>query len=929
MSTYLFVLLFSPSFAQQTAQVNDFETQIELRHWEINAGKPSLVSEGVTHGKNALQIEFDPKAKYSPAYMYWNRVRKDWSPYDALVIDVFNPNGRPIKGYILIADQAWKDNRSSYWNRHNGNTSFPPGKSQWVISVHGIYRGEAGNRNNDVKRNIDPDSIVRMDLGFGGRGEEGRVILDNIRFVKIARPAGIWAFDFGPPSQPTMLGWSAVSNATRFSTKSKFGWLNQNPWQGAARDTTFGTPLTQDFCAASGYNFRIDTGDGEYKVMVIYENSGYWGGEQSKHSSRRILVNGKQVWQEIREHGSAHALFRFEDVEPVGVDIWDTYMAAELVKPVTFNASAKNGSLTLRFEADKTWGSKISGIAIHKVGDADSATWLSGQMDALATEFRRKAANLDERKETPAEWRKQDLIVWPVTLEETVTPHSVPQQLPNTPSVTRTVARGEFEPFCIAVRPTKTFKDCRLVLSPFKGPGQLDAKVQVVRYNTSRGFGNIAYHIRPHSLRDQKQIDLPADITRQLIVTANVSTAAAPGDYAASLDIVGSNNSKLVSVPLHLKVVPVVINRESDYTMGFFGLMPPGLLNKDERWQNLEETLVLLKEHGMNGVCGGPSWTLTGWNNGEPQIDYGEVDRFFALLRKHGFKKAINGYGGLRFRGLHHRYEKGKEAAKVEKESGMPYEEAFLKAWEAVHKHARQNHWATIFYAMCDETRVREVAERELAFMKLMSKASDKFPETVRTSGSYSVHFRTRPQDKEDLLYWHQRYFENLDINSLNNHDQTVMDEANRLGREIHIYNQGRSRYSFGLYQWSEFRKGVTARWQWHLNILHGYQFFDLDGREPDNAMICYGRKGIYPTIHFERCREGAEDFYLYSTLWKLIQIAKERTGTPKTTAAIAAAELLLEGALSKVKINQRKRPDGFDPDKFKLKVLDAIQSLQ
>jgi hypothetical protein len=53
------------------------------------------------------------------------------------------------------------------------------------------------------------------------------------------------------------------------------------------------------------------------------------------------------------------------------------------------------------------------------------------------------------------------------------------------------------------------------------------------------------------------------------------------------------------------------------------------------------------------------------------------------------------------------------------------------------------------------------------------------------------------------------------------------MEEARRLGKAVHIYNQGRTRYSFGMYQWSEYRKGVQARTEWHLNILHGYQFFD------------------------------------------------------------------------------------------------------
>ncbi len=34
---------------------------------------------------------------------------------------------------------------------------------------------------------------------------------------------------------------------------------------------------------------------------------------------------------------------------------------------------------------------------------------------------------------------------------------------------------------------------------------------------------------------------------------------------------------------------------------------------------------------------------------------------------------------------------------------------------------------------------------------------------------------------------------------------------------------------------------------QWHLLALHGYQFFDLDGREPDTAMINWTSQGIVP----------------------------------------------------------------------------------
>jgi hypothetical protein len=261
----------------------------------------------------------------------------------------------------------------------------------------------------------------------------------------------------------------------------------------------------------------------------------------------------------------------------------------------------------------------------------------------------------------------------------------------------------------------------------------------------------------------------------------------------------------------------------------------------------------------------------------------------------------------------------------VEQASGLAYETALMRCWQAVDRHARQEQWPTILYAMCDETRVREQAEQELEFMQLMSRVSQTVPGTVRTSGSYSVDFGRRPTDRDDLLYWHQRFFEVLDISSLNLHGESVMEEAKRLNREIHIYNQGVTRYSFGLYQWSEYRKGVRARWQWHLNILHGYQFFELDGREPDTAMIRYGRRALYPTIEFERCREGAEDFYLCQTLWNAARKAGGRAAHGEEARSAAGVLTAWE---SRIRLGQRTPPSGFDADAVKADMIRALERL-
>jgi len=861
-------LLAKAASGQDSQVLCDFEEPAQLRLWEVNSGTPQLVSENPLQGRQSLQIAFDPKAQYHGAYLSSFRLPKDWSAYDALVVDVLNPTADPIDATLLVADREWEQSGRSYWNRHNSGRSFPPGRTEWIIPIRGLYRGEAGSRNNDIPRNIDPDSIVRVDFGFGGRGKTGRVVIDHLRLVKTAPAENVHAFDFGPNDQAETLGWTSVAPETRYDPERGYGWGPQGgtPWPGSARDTTFGGSLLQDFCEGGGYRFRVDVPAGIYRATVWFENSGYWGGEQASHGERKILHGRAVAWSETRPDGPAHALYRFENIEPIGVDLWDTYMADEVARPAIFDLEVANDGLQLAFQADAPWGCKIAAMAVYRVGDAEAARWLQVQLQKIADEFRGRALCLDPPAEdfTPdPAWKAAGLAAWPVDIEDDVAPHTIPAPrvsedrshltaglaAPQELKLSRLALRGEFEPFCLAIRPLRDAGECSLQLEPFQGPGSVAANTSVVWYNTSRDFGKVAYRIRPHTLREQSTVDLREGVTREIVVTALVPREAAAGVYRGALRIVNQAGKSLLHVPLELAVSSAVLNRETDFLMGYFGLTPPNLVPADQRDRILDETLQMLRSHGMNAVSGGPALRLTGWKEGRPEIDFHQVDRFVERLKANGLGRAVNGYGGLRFAGLHDGYTKGQTGRKVEQQSGLAYPEALRRAWQAVDAHARQAGWPLIYYAMCDETRVRQVAEEELEFMNWMAEVSRAFPNTVRTSGSYSVSFHRRPDNLDDMLTWHQRFFEALDVSSLNGHDPTVMAEAEKLGKEIHIYNQGRTRYSFGLYQWSEYRKGVLARWQWHLNILHGYQFFDLDGREPDTAMICYGRERIYPTI--------------------------------------------------------------------------------
>ena len=218
-------------------------------------------------------------------------------------------------------------------------------------------------------------------------------------------------------------------------------------------------------------------------------------------------------------------------------------------------------------------------------------------------------------------------------------------------------------------------------------------------------------------------------------------------------------------------------------------------------------------------------------------------------------------------------------------------------------------------YEMTDEPRVLDQARPQVELMKLYREHAP----WVDIGGSYSVEWHK--SSPFDLAV--QDIFKTLNWSALNLHTQDDLDMAKKLGKGLHVYNQGRSRYSFGAYQFAEWRKGVQGRMQWHLLALHGYQFFDLDGREPDTAMINWGKAGVIPTIHLARCREGDDDFRYAVTLYNL---ATKKADTPAGKAALE----WLDGGIRAIGIGQNKRPPGFMEDEaFRITCIDHIRKLR
>jgi hypothetical protein len=671
--------------------------------------------------------------------------------------------------------------------------------------------------------------------------------------------------------------------------------------------------------------FIADVPNGKHHVWIVFDDCGYWGGEAATHNRRSITAEGKEAWIDDRgDAGPNDYLYRFENIDPKpGDDLWDLYLR-DLFKPARFCVDITDGQLNLQFASDAPWSCKVAAMIIYPdANKAEAEKWVANVEERNKQEFRGRAVYMGTQPNAlniPADAVKVGYWMGIPTLDETITfndapgkPLAVASELFN-----RQAVAGQKVSFSAAIRPLKDFGDAKLVASDLKGPvGTIlaaNVDLRYVHHSTSRDFNDIAYTIMPATLRklEGRTLKLSKDLTRQFWITVNVPKDAQPGAYTGDVKIAFDGNN--IPVPISVEVLDFALN-EPDYSFGFLGTAVPNTLKGEKKSAAMRELLLLLKENGMNSLAGGPSVPFKGLKaDGTPDLDFAATDEYFKLLRECGFTKEIYNYGGPGVTGLHDGYVIGSTGKAWEEKTGKSFKELLKIVWSAVKEHGERNNWLPVVHVFTDEPRTVESARAQVELMKAYREAVP----FVKIGGLYSVHWGDR---EIDLAI--QDIFKTLAWSGLNKHVQTDLDKAKEFGREIYIYNQANSRYGFGAYQWAEMSKGVKGRIQWALLALHGYQYFSLDGREPDTAMINWGRNEIYPTIYLQRCREGADDFRFAVTLANL---AEQKKGILESMAA----KEFLESVSKKIGVGQTYRPEGFmNDDTFRRNCIEHIKNLR
>ena len=153
--------------------IADFENKHELKQW---SGKNLTISnEYVLTGLYSMKVELSAETKYSGFTL--KHMPSNWSNYQYLLINIYNPNPETLKLSAKITDFEHDINNQAYNNRYN-QTIMLAG-NQWTK----VKIKLADIKNAPKKRKLDLSQMSQLGLFTLGLTENRMIYLDSITLI--------------------------------------------------------------------------------------------------------------------------------------------------------------------------------------------------------------------------------------------------------------------------------------------------------------------------------------------------------------------------------------------------------------------------------------------------------------------------------------------------------------------------------------------------------------------------------------------------------------------------------------------------------------------------------------------------------------------------------------------------------------------------
>ena len=417
-------------------------------------------------------------------------------------------------------------------------------------------------------------------------------------------------------------------------------------------------------------------------------------------------------------------------------------------------------------------------------------------------------------------------------------------------------APGEYEPVAFAVRPKERLTAVTVRAGDLKGDAGVIPAANV-RLRSVEG-----YHGKDRDILMDlgHPWDMPAWSKELFWATVRVPEDARPGLYRGAVTVTSGEKSVAV-LQLELEVLPIKLE-EPPFALGYNYSSP-----KDAA--ALAAHLADMREHGMTTVA-----PLYNFHLPILDDDTSELGAFIEAYKKAGFRRplyfatpmelslnGLTGYGSL---------------------DSKRFQQKYIEVVRKMHAET-QKHGVPVLFSIGDELTNKGVKGVEFAG-KLARFVYEELPEIATTSdmNGYKEVLAMAP-------YLNVATFNN-GWDGIDHHNEgrrlinkAFMDELqSKTGAIPWLVNADSGRLPFGFFFWKMTRYGVRGKVEWYYCL----------GRNEKGSVVQLDGGAIYPTIDYERSREGIDDLRYLCTLESLIARAK---AAGKAAAETKAAEALLK----------------------------------
>ncbi len=831
----------------------DFEEnnrKIENKRHNIRAFSKKLA----TSGKQSAIIRF---AEYNSLNISDQEMR-NWSGYDYLALDVYNPLTERIRFAVWIGDREG----GGYWDQLNHYTTLAPGWNYLQFEVN-RYVGERGSVRN--KRYLDLAGINKVWFAVAPEDKHitaGDFYIDNIRLTQAPRLSAfpeLHAFDFIKGSFRTQKGFIGIESRHLYSADIGFGFVDARIWK--THDSLYADTLHRDGIFINQGGFRVDVPNGRYVVRLVPFALGEWN--ERFWTKRRIDVQGQIILNEERSTATEYLkdYLRFQDVEPRPEDnAFDLYLS-KIFKELVTKVEVGNGKIVINCEGDDS-GIMLNSLLIYPVENEEQGEQFVRSLRSIQKDEFEKLCRLlppDPLIETEAISEVDKNRGFYAALIESGNQLRY-NQIFKTLGTRIEFRGGRLErPVQALMLRNLTPNAARVNIESStlrtKSGLEIQPRSEWLRYGVnqyqSHSFNHETYELAPRFLREIKPegLELAPDFSVLVWYQIPLTETVEAGDYSGTLAIRMKGQQITYPVTLHVDdyTLPPV-----DIAVGFFGLDPIGFdyfngagVSAVKRG-NRSRVLRALQERGFT------TWSSLPFSQFEKSgiawfLKTDEIDALMSEAKKLGFEQKVFTYGG-------------NIPIPLDQEGaidGAPQHLYRQKTAEVLQACMNKGNWLPIVFDISDEAAgYSQTVDRDLRRARMLE---EYYPYLRR--GGYS-HPIAKGQPGDELN-------EKLTDISLSSIDDTTINRYRQEGKKWGLYNQAaglfvNNRKAFGKDLMRSRSKGCDHLLEWHLVLAQNYPYYDLDGREHDAMMIFPRLDGGFDyALKFEWAAQGLEEYRL------------------------------------------------------------------